>query len=71
MAGIDRRFLGEVGAAGGQLASVFAVDAQYTDKPNQPAASASSFRGAYTDTDPYPAANGCVDPHRLESGFRP
>ena len=48
---------------------MFAVDAQYTDKTNEPAASSSSFRGAYTDTHPYPAANGCADPRRLEFGI--
>ncbi len=67
--GLIDGFLANVGAAGGQLASVFAVDAQYTDKTNEPAASSSSFRGAYTDTHPYPAANGCADPRRLEFGI--
>ncbi|HEV2980587.1 MAG TPA: hypothetical protein VGX51_04080, partial [Solirubrobacteraceae bacterium] len=54
-------FMQSVGAASGSLGSVFAVDAQYTDRSNQPAAYHYSFRGAYTDTDPYPAA-GCTDP---------
>jgi hypothetical protein len=67
--GLIDGFLANVGTAGSQLASVFAVDAQYTDKTNEPAASFSSFRGAYTDTHPYPAANGCADPHRLEFGI--
>ncbi|MGO9448178.1 MAG: PKD domain-containing protein [Solirubrobacteraceae bacterium] len=62
-------FLANVGTAGSQLASVFAVDAQYTDKTNKPAASFSTFRGAYTDTHPYPATNGCADPRRLEFGI--
>jgi PKD domain len=62
-------FLTNVGTAGSQLPKVFAVDAQYTDKTNKPAASYSSFRGAYTDTHPYPAANGCTDPRSLEFGI--
>ena len=45
------------------------VHAQYTDKTNKPAASFSTFRGAYTDTHPYPATNGCADPRRLDSGI--
>lgn len=45
----------------GSLNSVYAVDTQYTDTTNKPAAYNVTFRGAYTDTDPYPAA-GCTDP---------
>jgi hypothetical protein len=55
-------FLANLGSAGGQLSNVFAVDAQYTDKTNKPAASQSSFHGAYTDTNPYPTSEGCTDP---------
>ena len=62
-------FMANVGTAGGQLSKVFAVDAQYTDKTNKPAASYSSFRAAYTDTHPYPATNGCTDPRALELGI--
>ena len=62
-------FMANVGAAGSQLSKVFAVDAQYTDKTNKPAASYTSFRGAYTDTHPYPATNGCTDPRSLELGI--
>lgn len=60
-------FLHGVGADSGSLKNVFAVDTQYTDKTNQPAAYSSTFRGAYTDTDRYPSA-GCTDPHPLEPG---
>jgi hypothetical protein len=67
--GLIDGFLANVGTAGSQLASVFAVDAQYTDKTDEPAASYTSFHGAYTDTHPYPAANGCADPRRLEFGI--
>jgi hypothetical protein len=49
------------GAASGGLASVFAVATQYTDKTNHPAAQAQAFKGAYTDTTPYPKS-GCTDP---------
>jgi hypothetical protein len=60
-------FFTSVGAASGSLASVFAVDAQYTDKTNAPASYRDSFRGAYTDTKRYPAA-GCTDPHPMGVG---
>jgi hypothetical protein len=52
-------FLQSVGAASGSLASVFAVDTQYTDLTNKPAYYQSSFRVAYTDTHPYPV-KGCA-----------
>ena len=61
--GLIDGFLASVGSAGGQLGNVFAVDAQYTDRTNQPATDRSSFHGAYTDTNPYPASEGCTDPH--------
>jgi hypothetical protein len=60
-------FLANAGASNGQLASVFAVDAQYTDATNQPATSRSSFRGSYTDTNPYPSSE-CVDPRPFTLG---
>jgi hypothetical protein len=59
-------YLQGAGASGGSLANVFAVDSQYTDTSNKPAAATSNFEGAYTDTHPYPGA-GCVDPHPLLS----
>jgi hypothetical protein len=65
--GLIDGFMANVGTAGSQLSKVFAVDAQYTDKTNEPAASYSSFHGAYTDTHPYPATNGCVDPRSFEA----
>jgi hypothetical protein len=65
-------FLQSLGAESGTLGNVFAVDTQYTDKSNRPAAYASTFMGAYTDTNPYPsaypAAEGCKDPKPLQSG---
>ena len=59
-------FFHNLGAASGSLASVYAVDAQYTDAANQHADYASTFMGAYTDTDPYPTGGKCTDPHPLE-----
>jgi len=61
-------FLGDLGGVGGRLDNVFAVDTQYTDRTDQPATSRSSFRGAYTDTNPYPAS-GCTDPHAWTEGI--
>ena len=62
-------FLAKVGSAGGQTTNVFAVDAQYSDETNKPASSHSTFHGAYTDTNPYPASEGCTDPHRWTFGI--
>jgi hypothetical protein len=58
-------FLQSMGAASGSFASVFAVDAQYTDEANQHALYKSTFQGAYTDTNGYPVS-GCKDPDPLE-----
>ena len=65
------RFFQNMGTASGSLASVFAVDAQYTDAANQHADYASTFQGAYTDTDPYPAGGNCSDPHPLAGNTYP
>ena len=54
-------YLQHAGAASGALESVFAVDAQYTDKSDRPASYAQTFKGAYPDTHAYPAS-GCTDP---------
>src|SRR3984957_3665618 len=48
------KFFHNMGAASGSLASVFAVDTQYTDAANQHAAYASTFMGPYADTVPSP-----------------
>jgi hypothetical protein len=62
---IDTFFQG-LGADSGATGTVFAVDSQYTDKSDLPASYLSTFRGAYTDTDPYPTGAGnCTDPHPL------
>ena len=67
--GLIDGFMANLGSADGQLGSVFAVDSQYTDKTDQPATSRSTFHGAYTDTNPYPAISGCTDPHRWKFGI--
>ncbi len=55
-------YLANLGRTGTNLGDVFAVDAQYSDATNHPAADSSAFLGAYTDTTPYPAAEvGCED----------
>jgi hypothetical protein len=59
-------FFHSLGADSGSTGTVFAVDSQYADKSNLPAYYLSTFRGAYTDTDPYPVgASNCKDPHPL------
>jgi hypothetical protein len=62
---VINHFLHDTDAVSGSLASVFAVDAQYTDSTNKPASDQMVFKGSYTDTDKYPAA-GCKDPEPLE-----
>ena len=67
--GLVDEFLANLGESNGALSTVFAVDGQYTDTTNKPAASRSRFRGAYTDTHPYPDESGnCIDPHAWEFG---
>lgn len=62
-AGVIEGYLSNLAHAGTELNDVFAVDAQYTDATNRPAADRSSFLGGYTDTSAYPASEvGCVDP---------
>jgi hypothetical protein len=58
-------FMAAAGSANGQLANTFAIDTQYRDTSNKPAAGGFSFQGAYTDTNPYPAS-ACVDPRPLK-----
>ena len=62
-------FMANQGTTASQLASASAVDAQYTDKSDKPAATYSTFRGAYTDTHPYPETANCTDPHPLKFGI--
>lgn len=60
-------FMHHMAASGSPLNNVFAVNAQYSDASNQPAYNRFTFRGAYTDTNPYPTPEGCKDPQPLES----
>lgn len=62
-------FFQAFGAVSGSLGTVFAVDSQYTDKANVHASYNSTFRGAYTDTEPYPVVAGCKDPATLEPSY--
>jgi hypothetical protein len=62
-------FFQSMGADSGSFASVFAVDTQYTDAANQHALYKSTFQGAYTDTNGYPALV-CKDPQPLQVADR-
>jgi hypothetical protein len=59
-------FLHNVGSESGSLSNVFAVDSQYVDKSDHRGGYSIAYRGAYTDTNPYPAIPGCVDPEPLK-----
>jgi hypothetical protein len=61
-------YLQGASSASGTLGNELAVTGQYTDSTNQGAAYNSIFRGAFTDTNPYPAINGCADANPLTSG---
>jgi hypothetical protein len=63
--GVIDTFFHNLSAGSDSWGSVYAVDTQYTDAANQHADYASSFQGAYTDTDPYPTSGNCTDPHPL------
>lgn len=62
------QFFQNMSSASGSLASVFAVDTQYTDKTNKPAFYKSAFRGSYADKAPYPSPAGCTNPEPLGEG---
>jgi hypothetical protein len=53
-------YLHNVGADSGKSSDVFALNGQYRDAGGQ-AANVSTFRGAYTATDPYPTSGNCSD----------
>ncbi len=57
------QFFQNMGSASGSLASVFAVDTQYTDKTDKPVYYRSFFHGSYADKVPYPSPAGCTDPN--------
>jgi hypothetical protein len=52
-------FLENTGASSGALNNDFAVITQYHDTTGAKAAYEQTFRGAYTDTDPYPSSENC------------
>jgi PKD domain len=54
-------YLHNVGADSGKLGNIFSLNGQYTGPGGTRASYNSTFRGAYTDTTPYPA-KGCVEP---------
>lgn len=54
-------YLHNVGADSGKLGNVFALNAQYRSAIGERASYNVTFRGAYTDTAPYPAS-GCFEP---------
>jgi hypothetical protein len=56
------RYLHDVGAASEQLGNVFSMSTQYTGPKGTRASYKSTFRGAYTDTEPYPTSGDCVEP---------
>ncbi len=62
------QFFQNMSSASGNLASVFAVDTQYTDKTNKPAFFKSAFRGSYADKALYPSPAGCTNPEPLAEG---
>ncbi|MEA2226071.1 MAG: hypothetical protein QOE67_1353 [Solirubrobacteraceae bacterium] len=55
-------FLHDAGAESGSLENVFAVATQYHDTTGARVAYDSTFRGAYTDVDPYPTSANCSEP---------
>ena len=55
---IDKYFQ-NVGAESGSLEDVFSVDTQYNDSTGH-ASNQSTFRGGYTDEDPYPTTENCT-----------
>jgi hypothetical protein len=55
-------FFANAGAASGSLDNNFAVITQYHDTSGAEAAYDLNFRGAYTDTDAYPASGNCTEP---------
>jgi hypothetical protein len=54
-------FLEAAGAESGSLRNVFAVATQYRDSTGANVAYDSTFRGAYTDVDPYPKSANCSE----------
>lgn len=55
-------YLHDVGADSGLLTNIFSLNGQYTGGGGTRATYNSTFRGAYTDTDPYPTSGNCKEP---------
>ena len=64
---IDKFFQG-VGEESGSLSTNFSVLEQYGDKSNAVPEYSVAWRGAYTDTNKYPAVPGCTNPGLPEMG---
>ncbi|MCW3033634.1 MAG: hypothetical protein JWM60_1979 [Solirubrobacterales bacterium] len=60
-------FLQQLGAGSGEFGTIFSALGQYRDRTNAQARYNFTFKGAYSDTTPYPTA-GCTDPEALEFG---
>lgn len=54
-------YLHDVGADSGKLSNIFSLDTQYTGPSGTRANYQSTFRGAYSDTNKYPASGGCTE----------
>ncbi len=62
-------FLQKLGASGGEYGTIFSTLSQYRDRSNAGGGDRYVFKGAYSDTAPYPAGK-CTDPEPLEFGQR-
>ncbi|MCW3068195.1 MAG: hypothetical protein JWL67_820 [Solirubrobacterales bacterium] len=58
-------FFHNVGAASGQLSNVFSLTSQYTGPGGTRANYKSTWRGAYSDANPYPSSGGCSEAAEL------
>jgi hypothetical protein len=61
------QFAQQLGAGSGESGTIFSALSQYRDRTNAQAKYNFVFKGAYSDTAPYPAAK-CTDPAPLEFG---
>ena len=60
-------FFSDLGSSSGEFGTIFAALGQYRNRANEPASYKFVFKGAYSDTAPYPEAK-CSDPEPLEIG---
>jgi hypothetical protein len=61
------QFAQQLGAGSGETGTIFSALSQYRDRTNAQAKYSFVFKGAYSDTAPYPSAK-CTDPAPLEFG---